>query len=166
MTIWTTPAPPSAAHAAAGATILANLSASDETVGKDAYRRSLVMSQSARLVCGYLYADAGEGESTTDMVFAAHNLVAENGALLAESQRFVSSVLTVSEIDVKRLAGERRRMTSYPEIRDKDYLRVQFSMPVQETALTRSVSAMPFIPAYPEVRRKCCSDVLSIQSDG
>lgn len=158
--------PPSAAHAAAGATILANLSASDETVGKDAYRRSLVMSQSARLVCGYLYADAGEGESTTDMVFAAHNLVAENGALLAESQRFVSSVLTVSEIDVKRLAGERRRMTSYPEIRDKDYLRVQFSMPVQETALTRSVSAMPFIPADPEVRRKCCADILSIQSMG
>lgn len=85
--LWSV-SPPSAAHAAAGATVVANLSASDETVGKDQYRRELVTGQSARLVCGYLYADAGEGESTTDMVFAAHNLIAENGVLLAQSKRF------------------------------------------------------------------------------
>lgn len=163
--LWSV-SPPSVAHAVAGATIIANLSASDETIGKDAYRRSLAAGQSARLVCGYVYADAGEGESTTDMVFAAHNLIVENGTLLAESERFVSNVLTVSEIDVKRLSGERHRMTTYPEVNDKGYLHVEFSMPLRETTLTRPVSAKPFIPADPEARRSCCWDILSIQSMG
>ncbi len=95
----------------AGATVIANLSASDETIGKRAYRRSLFAGQSARLVCGYVYADAGEGESTTDHGLAGHNLIAENGALLAE-RRFAAG-LTVSEVDVARLVGERRRMCLY-----------------------------------------------------
>ena len=103
--------PPSVALAQAGATVILNLSASDEVVGKADYRRALVTGQSARLVCGYVYADAGEGESTTDLVFAGHNLIAENGALLAE-RRFASG-LTVSEIDVDRLAYERRRMNTF-----------------------------------------------------
>ena len=94
-----------------GATIILNLSASNETVGKAAYRRSLVTGQSGRLVCGYVYADAGEGESTTDLVFAGHNLIAENGALLAE-RRFATG-LTISEIDVQKLAAERRRMNTF-----------------------------------------------------
>ena len=85
--LWA-PLPPSTAHALAGATVIANLSASDETVGKAEYRRALVSQQSARLLCAYLYADAGHGESTTDMVFSGHNLIAENGALLAESRPF------------------------------------------------------------------------------
>ena len=103
--------PPSTALARAGATLILNLSASDELAGKAAYRRSLVSVQSGRLVCGYVYADAGEGESTTDLVFAGHNLVAENGALLAEN-RFDTG-LTVSEIDVGKLIFERRRMNTF-----------------------------------------------------
>ena len=82
--LWA-PIPPSCAHALAGATVVANLSASDETVGKAGYRRELVRGQSARLLCAYLYADAGHGESTTDMTFAGHNLIAENGSLLADA---------------------------------------------------------------------------------
>ena len=104
--------PPSVALAEAGATLILNLSASDEMVGKAEYRRALVSGQSARLVCGYVYADAGEGESTTDLVFAGHNLIAENGALLAE-RRFATG-LTVTEIDVDKLVYERRRMTTFP----------------------------------------------------
>lgn len=158
--------PPSVSHAVAGAMIIANLSASDEIIGKDSYRRSLVTGQSARLVCGYLYADAGEGESTTDMVFAAHNMVAENGTLLAESERFATNALTVSEIDVSRLAGERRRMTTYPSVNDQGYLNIEFSMPIHETMLTRPVSAKPFIPDELDTRQRCCADILSIQTMG
>ena len=79
------PVPPSCCHAMASATVIANLSASDETTGKDIYRRELVKNQSARLVCGYIYADAGEGESSTDLVFSGHNIIAENGNILVES---------------------------------------------------------------------------------
>jgi NAD+ synthase (glutamine-hydrolysing) len=104
--------PPSRALAVGGATILLNLSASDEVVGKADYRRQLVTGQAARLVCGYVYADAGEGESSTDMVFAGHNLIAENGVLLAE-RRFATG-LTVSEVDVQRLLSERRRLSTFP----------------------------------------------------
>lgn len=118
---------PSAGLARSGATIILNLSASNETVGKAAYRRQLVTGQSGRQVCGYVYADAGEGESTTDLVFAGHNMIAENGALLAE-RRFANG-LTISEIDVDRLAYERRRMTSFTPDPDKEYWRGEFSSP-------------------------------------
>ena len=104
--------PPSRRLAEAGATLIVNLSASNEVVGKAAYRRQLVVGQSGRLCCGYVYADAGEGESTTDLVFAGHNMIAENGALLAE-KRFATG-LTISEIDVQRLVYERRRLTTFP----------------------------------------------------
>ncbi len=102
------PQPPSARLAAAGATVIANPSASDEAVGKAAYRRTLVESQSARLCCAYLYAASGGGESTTDLVFSAHNLIGEDGSLLAESLPFGEG-FAVTEIDVARLAGQRRR---------------------------------------------------------
>ena len=108
--LWATE-PPSARLARGGATVILNLSASNELVGKSGYRRNLVVGQSGRLVCGYVYADAGEGESTTDLVFTGHNMIAENGALLAE-RRFATG-LTISEIDVDRLAYERRRMTTF-----------------------------------------------------
>ncbi|MDR3120649.1 MAG: NAD(+) synthase [Clostridiales bacterium] len=110
--LWV-PVPPSARHAAAGATVIANLSASDETVGKAPYRRSLAEGQSARLICGYLYADAGYGESTTDMVFAGHNLVCENGLTLAEAAPFGDG-WAAADIDLAALAHDRRRMNTYP----------------------------------------------------
>ena len=106
------PDPPSSSLAMAGATLICNLSASDEITGKSAYRRNLVAMQSARLVCAYAYADAGNGESTTDIVFAGHNIIAENGNVLAESRRFANTLL-ISQVDINRLNNDRRRMTTY-----------------------------------------------------
>ncbi|TCL44520.1 NAD(+) synthase [Harryflintia acetispora] len=158
-------APPSVGHCAAGALMICNLSASDETVGKADYRRALVGGQSARLCCGYLYADAGEGESTTDLVFAGHNLIAENGAVLAESERFTTG-LVISEVDVSRLAYERRRLTTFPARQDEGYLRIPFSLPLHETTLTRPVSPFPFIPQDPAALHANCEDILRLQSAG
>ena len=104
--------PPSTRLAQAGATVIVNLSASDEIIGKAAYRRDLVRQQSARLLCAYLYADAGFGESTQDLVFAGHDLIAENGAMLAESRLFERGVI-YADIDVQRLTHERRRMNTF-----------------------------------------------------
>lgn len=119
--------PPSGALALAGALLVANPSASDETTGKAEYRRQLVASQSARTVTAYVYADAGEGESTTDLVFAAHNLIAENGGILAESARFENGAAT-AEVDLEKLAGERRRMTTY-HVDATGFETVPFSLP-------------------------------------
>ncbi len=133
--------PPSNTLARAGATLILNLSASDEVVGKTEYRRELVRSQSARCLCGYVYADAGEGESTTDLVFAGHNMIAENGALLAET-RFETG-LTVGEIDVDKLSYERRRMNTFtaPAI---GIGRAFFSLRAEDTPLTRPVAKSPW----------------------
>ena len=105
--VWA-PMPPSVKAALAGATVIANCSASAEAVGKDAYRKNLITGQSARLIAGYIYANAGEGESTTDLVYGGHNIIAENGVVLSESARFVNEVV-YSEIDVNRIVSERRR---------------------------------------------------------
>ena len=162
--LWV-PQSPSIRHAAAGATVLANLSASDETIGKSDYRRMLVEAQSAKLVCGYLYADAGEGESTTDLVFSGHNLIGENGAILAESALFQNGIL-YSEIDVQRLMSERRRMNTYPAVPAEEYLRVAFSMPLAETALTRRVEMRPFVPEDGADRKKRCESIFAMQVNG
>ncbi len=157
--------PPSVSHAAAGASIIINISASNEIIGKAAYRRDLVAGQSGRLVCGYVYADAGEDESTTDLVFAAHNLIAENGVVLAESPRFTRGI-TVSEIDVERLLSERKKMTTFPAADETGYTVIPFSMPLSETALTRPFSPTPFITKSAGEREKNCEDILKIQSFG
>ena len=161
--LWATE-PPSARLARGGATVILNLSASNELVGKSGYRRNLVVGQSGRLVCGYVYADAGEGESTTDLVFTGHNMIAENGALLAE-RRFATG-LTISEIDVVRLAYERRRMTTFNGQRQADLWRASFSLPLEETRLTRAVSPAPFVPADAEDRAERCNEILKIAALG
>ena len=162
--LWA-PEPPSASLARRGATLILNLSASSETVGKAAYRRSLVTSQSARLVCGYVYADAGEGESTTDLVFTGHNLIAENGTLLTE-RRFATG-LTISEIDVEKLAAERRRMNTFTfPGGGPDVWRMSFDLPLTRTRLTRHVSPTPFVPEDPESRQIRCSEILCITALG
>ena len=169
--LWA-PEPPSAALARAGATLILNLSASNEVAGKADYRRALVVGQSARLMCGYVYADAGEGESTTDLVFAGHDMIAENGALLAEG-RFASG-LTVSEIDVGRLAFERRRMNTFTPseldpMADAHCLGVGrriFSLELEETVLTRPVSPSPFVPADAGNRAERCREILTIAALG
>ena len=155
--------PPSVALVRAGATVILNLSASDEVAGKAAYRRQLVTGQSARLLCGYVYADAGQGESSTDMVFAGHNMIAENGALLAE-KRF-STGLTVSELDLERLIYERRRMNTFTG--DTEHVwRQGFTLDVTETALTRPVSPAPFVPQGQQDRAQRCDEILRIAALG
>ena len=161
--LWA-PLPPSTAHALAGATVIANLSASDETVGKAEYRRALVSQQSARLLCAYLYADAGHGESTTDMVFSGHNLIAENGALLAESRPF-SQALACTELDLGRLLAERRRNTSFEPVTD-GYETVSFHLSLREIPLTRYISPTPFVPADGGARAERCELILQMQADG
>lgn len=136
--------PPSVTHAKAGATILVNLSASNEVVGKAEYRRLLVSAQSAKLFAAYLYADAGVGESTTDMVFAGHDVIAENGRILAESKPFTTG-LTVTEIDVKLLAAERIKYAQDIEPMD-GYETITISTPLSETSLTRTYPRSPFVP--------------------
>ena len=161
--LWA-PIPPSCAHALAGATVVANLSASDETVGKAAYRRELVCGQSARLLCAYLYADAGHGESTTDMTFAGHNLIAENGSLLADAAPFAGED-AVTELDLGRMVQERQRNTTFmPET--SGYTRVEFELPPVQLALTRPVSRTPFVPQDAATRAERCELILRIQAEG
>ena len=156
--------PPSTHHALAGATVIANLSASDETVGKADYRRALVSQQSARLLCAYIYADAGHGESTTDMSFAAHDLICENGSLLAESKPYVEAY-ACTELDLGRMLSERCRNTTFrPET--AGHTVVEFHMPLREVKLTRYISPAPFVPADMAARAERCALILNIQADG
>ena len=157
--------PPSISLALGGATIIANLSASNETIGKDMYRRELVNSQSARLLCGYIYASAGSGESTQDLVFSGHDIIAENGIILAESKLY-STGLTVTEIDVQKLASERRRNTSFTGGLRPGMRRVPFSMGISETTLTRTVVRTPFVPQTSAETDKRCEDILTMQAHG
>ena len=159
--------------AKAGATLICNLSASDEVIGKEAYRRQLVSNQSARLVSGYVYCSAGDGESTQDMVFSGHNIIAENGSILAESKLFKNEI-TISEIDVKKLAFERRKISTYKQSKiDWDSKNVlnrivedDFDLSVGETNLTRKISKTPFIPANKDERDYRCNLILQMQAQG
>lgn len=157
--------PPSMEAAREGAVVIVNCSASDETIGKDSYRRSLIEGQSARLICGYVYANAGEGESTTDLVFGGHNLIAENGTLLKESTRFVNGVI-YSEIDWKRLLSERRKNTTFQGAGEPRLMRIPFDILEEKTSLTRSISSRPFVPADGQERARRCEEILMIQAMG
>ena len=159
------PNPPSTSHAMAGATVIVNLSASNETVGKDKYREMLVSSASARLICGYVYASAGEGESSQDLVFGGQNIIAENGVVLKQAKRFVSETV-YAEIDVHRLQMERRRMNTFRPGKDDFYLVIPFRVTETETVLTRTFSSRPFVPPDETERSRRCEEILSIQSYG
>ena len=161
--LWVT-SPPSANHAAAGANLIVNLSTSSEAVGKDSYRKSLVRGQSARLVCGYVYANAGEGESTQDLVFGGQNLIAENGALLAEGKRFQNEIV-YGDVDFERISSERRRMTTF-ESDLGTYQMVPFCLTVEETKLTRQFAPNPFVPSNEKDRDDRCDEILNIQAMG
>lgn len=163
--LWV-PAAPGVEHALAGATLIVNPSASDETIGKADYRKMLLMSQSARLLCGYLYCDAGPGESTTDMVFAGHNLIAENGKILSESRRYEGGLLT-AEIDILDMEYERRRMNTFTSGRaEAGYEEIPFSLTLEPLELTRPVDAHPFVPQDPGERARRCEEILNIQTQG
>lgn len=163
--LWA-PNPPSIAHALAGAVLIVNASASDEATGKDIYRKNLVCGQSARLLCGYIYAGAGNGESTQDVVYSGHNIIAENGTLLAESRRFENETI-YTEIDLKKLLEERRRNTTFePGGSETEYEEIEFSLKTEDTELTRFIDPSPFVPGKKEEREKRCDEILTIQAMG
>ena len=176
--------PPSTRHVLAGATVIANTSASDETVGKDSYRRELIRSTSARLVSVYCYANAGDGESTTDLVFGGQDIIAENGSVVTEGRRFDTG-LYIADVDLQRITQERARMTTFPDIDDtlRDaYSIVKFRfMPaatrvVPETLagqlaadaadLRRYVDPKPFVPSGAAERNARCDEIFTIQALG
>lgn len=162
--LWV-PLPPSTYHAMAGATVICNPSASVETTTKESYRRSLVSNQSARLLAAYIYADAGEGESTQDVVYSGHHLICENGSVLAEAKRFTNEIV-YADIDVQKLAAERRKMTSFPGGQTDDYFEQEFSLEVKENKITRTFPKAPFVPDNQDERDKRCDEILSLQSMG
>lgn len=163
--LWA-PNPPSIDHALSGAVLIVNASASDEATGKDVYRRDLVCGQSARLLCGYIYAGAGNGESTQDMVYSGHSLIAENGTLLAESKRFENETI-YTEIDLKKLWEERRRNTAFESKQNaEEYEEIEFSLKKEDTELTRFIDPSPFVPEKKEEREKRCEEILMIQAMG
>ena len=162
--VWS-PVPPSIRAAREGAVILVNCSASDETIGKDRYREELIQGQSARLMAGYIYANAGDGESTTDVVFGGHNIIAENGTILKESVRFANEMI-ISEIDIYRLLSERRKNTTFQTTRERILTKIPFTVNMEETKLSRSFSPAPFVPQNMTEREKRCEEILMIQALG
>ena len=165
--LWT-PIPPSSIDALAGSHIIFNLSASNELIGKNTYLRDLIKQQSARCLAGYVYASAGFGESSTDLLFAGNGLIAENGTLLAENERFsLEEQLIVSEIDVERLQHDRQKNSTFMQglahtELDTHITTVPFELPKTELELTRSVYATPFVPTD-ERMSESCEEILNIQ---
>ena len=162
--VWS-PVPPSIQAALEGATVIVNCSASDETIGKDTYRRALISGQSARLISGYIYANAGEGESTTDLVFGGHNIIAENGTILKESSRYVNEII-YSELDLQRITGERRKNTTFQPLDEETLVRVPFTIEETKTFLTRTFPKKPFVPSDEQTRAQRCEEILTIQAMG
>ena len=162
--LWVS-SPPSVSHAKNGANIIVNLSASDEVIGKEEYRRNLVSMQSAKLICGYVYADASEGESTTDMVFTGADIIAENGSILNQSS-FSTGALTISEIDVSKLNEERRRTNTFKIVNDPGYVSVPFTLDMCDTVLTRRIDPYPFVPSDDDSRARRAEKILTLQALG
>ena len=162
--LWV-PVPPSAEHVMAGADLIVNLSASDEIVGKDSYRRQLVSQASGSGVSAYVYASAGAGESSQDLVFGGHDIIAENGQILAESKLFAEGIIT-ADIDVERLVSERRRRNTFTENLYDDYVRIPFLINEHEVDIKRYISPMPFVPSDDRERKSRCEEIADIQSIG
>ncbi len=161
--LWV-PCPPCERLTDSGANIICNPSASDEVIGKEGYRRLLVSSTSARLACGYVYSNAAPSESTQDMVFSNHHIIAENGTLLAENRPFEENGLIVSEIDVARLTHERHRITTYDVV--PGGYEVIFPQEIRETELTRHFDRNPFVPPHDAQINERAGAILRIQSYG
>ena len=159
--------PTSSYHAQAGATVICNLSASNEVIDKDTYRLETVRAQSAHIGGAYIYASAGDGESTTDLVFSAHNIICEGGTLLAENKPFdFENELLITEIDVSKIAYDRRRKNTFSAKYTEKYREIPFSLTVKDCELTRFIDSHPFVPADPAARAKRCETVLAIQTQG
>ena len=164
--------PPSSDKALGGATILLNPSASNDTLGKSEYRTALVAHQAARCLAAYLYAGASPNESTTDLVFAGHSLIAENGALLAETERFhFDTQLVTADVDVERLTNERTKNTSFAQqVARQSYRTVEFTLPepraTKPYVLERPLSRTPFVPDDPRLRAEHCREIFTLQATG
>ncbi len=156
--------PPSTHLALAGATLIVNLSASDELTGKEEYRKNLVTNQSARTLSAYIYSDASEGESTTDMVFTGSNIISEDGIILA-SRSYSLGELLITEIDTDRLEREREKRNTFP-LRDSGYDYIPIIFDEEKTELTRYIDPHPFIPSDEESKSRRCEKVLLLQSLG
>ena len=172
--LWV-PVPPSSHAALAGATVIANLSASNVVIGKHQYRRELASNQSARCIAAYLYSAAGAGESTTDLAWDGHAMAYENGSLLAESRRFADAPqLTLADVDLDRLAADRMRQNSFGEsVRQQrasvaHFRTVTFSLPLPRgrVPLERQVPRFPYVPSDPATRDARCEEVYRIQVQG
>lgn len=163
--LWV-PMPPSIQHAMNGANVIVNLSASNETISKDLYRRELVKGQSGRLLCAYIYSSAGEGESTQDIVFGGHNIIAENGGIIGEAKRFTNG-RAFADIDIEKLNCERRRMNTFNSREDIfEYTTVGFDIEATELKLLRKYDKAPFVPSDKRERDERCEAILSIQTLG
>jgi NAD+ synthase (glutamine-hydrolysing) len=170
--LWT-PVPPSCYAALSGATVVANLSASNVTTGKADYRRALVSNQSARCIAAYVYAGAGPGESTTDLAWDGHALVAENGEILAESERFSREPgVTVADVDLGRLSSDRMTITTFSDAGGRtarpSFRRIPFPLgaPSGRIPLVRPVARFPYVPSDPSLREQRCREIYSIQVQG
>ncbi|MBQ4145095.1 MAG: NAD(+) synthase [Clostridia bacterium] len=160
--MWS-PNSPGIDHALNGATVLANLSASNEFAGKGEYRKTLINAQSFRCVCAYIYANAGQGESTTDLVFSGHNLIYECGNMLAESKPFDEKLLC-TDIDLEKIVSQRRKLNSFQPKND-DYFTIMFDQNLETTHLERTVSTRPFVSDNTELT-KYCQEIFAIQYHG
>lgn len=159
--------PPSSTQALSGATLLVNLSASDELLGKYDYRQKLVQSQSARCLAAYLYAGAGAGESTTDVVFAGHSLIAENGTILSETKRFeFSTQIASADIDIARLISERQKNNTFAAASGQIDFRVIPFLLNPSSSLKRSIAQNPFVPSDTADRNNRCNEIFALQSTG
>ena len=165
--IWVN-TPPSNMLSLAGATVLANLSASNEVVAKDEYRRILVSSQSAKTVSAYIYANCGEGESTTDMVCSGHSIIAENGSIVSERVPFDYSIgkFITAEVDLQKLSLERRRRNTVATNIHKNIVNVPFDFNIEETNISRYIDPHPFVPTNKDELKKSIETVRSIQAYG
>jgi NAD+ synthase (glutamine-hydrolysing) len=155
--------PPAEKLVASGAVMIFNLSASDEVIGKADYRRTLIKAHSGSMACAYAYADCGVGESTQDMIFAGHNIIAENGSVLAESKAF-SNGLAIADIDVKKLHYERRRMNSF--VSSQDFPATYFTLDITETKIDRTFAQTPFVPTDKHILDSRCEEILTMQAVG
>jgi len=155
---------PSIALAKSGATVICNPSTSDDTIGKAEYRRSLVRMQSGKLCCAYIYTDSGFGESTTDTVYSAQNIICENASLLSESERFTTGI-TYADIDVQKLMGERRRMSTFCSD-NENVRRIYFDMPLTDTKLSRKFEQTPFVPSAKDDLSRRCKEIITMQATG
>lgn len=166
--LWV-PVPPSSYQAIGGATILFNLSASNEIIGKHEYRKELVRQQSARCIAGYIYTSCGIDESTTDVVFGGHALISEYGGVIAESQRFHNDEqLIYSEIDIEKLVNDRFKNTSFMElIPEKRFRKIHFKLKeTKNKNITRNIDPHPFVPANNAIRDERCREIFDIQTSG